>query len=164
MFLMFRKQVLCVPMVPSLHVLGHTSLDKLDVQNRHLPSPCLCPDSLCLQSASKCRLNRQSFVVQLLCPTLCNPMNCSPPGSPVFHCLQEFAQICSTESMMLPNYLILCYPLLSPSIFPRIRVVSNESALRIGWPKYWSFSFSISPSNECSGLISFRVDWFDLAV
>ena len=63
---------------------------------------------------------------------------------------------------MLSNHLILCCPLLLPSIFPSIRVFSNESALLIRWPKYWSFSFSISPSNEYSGLISFRIDWFDL--
>ena len=69
----------------------------------------------------------------------------------------------SIESVMPSNYLILCCPLLlSPSIFPSIRVFSNESVLRIRWPKYWSFSFSISPSNEYSGLISFRIDWFDL--
>ena len=66
---------------------------------------------------------------------------------------------------MPPNRLILCHPLLLlPSIFPSIRVFSSELALRIRWPKYWSFSFSISPSNEYSGLISFRIDWFDLAV
>ncbi|CAM9985730.1 unnamed protein product [Rangifer tarandus platyrhynchus] len=69
----------------------------------------------------------------------------------------------SIESMMLSNHLILCRPLLGlPSIFPNIRVFSNESALHIRWPKYWSFSFSISPSNEHSGLISFRMDWLDL--
>ena len=69
----------------------------------------------------------------------------------------------SIESMMPSNYLILCRPLLLlPSIFPSIRVFSNESALRMRWPKYWSFSFSISPSNEYSGLISFRMDWLDL--
>ena len=67
------------------------------------------------------------------------------------------------ESVMPSNHLILCHPLpLLPSIFPRIRVFSNESALRIRWPKYWSFSFSISPSNEHLGLISFRMDWLDL--
>ena len=66
---------------------------------------------------------------------------------------------------MPPNHLILCHPLLLlPSIFPSIRVFSNESALCIRWPKYWSFSFSISPFNECSGLISFRMDWLDLLV
>jgi len=69
----------------------------------------------------------------------------------------------SPELVMLSNYLILCGPLLLlPSIFSSIRVYSNESALLIRWPKYWSFSFSISPSNEYSGLISFRIDWFDL--
>ena len=69
----------------------------------------------------------------------------------------------SIESVMLSNHLILCRPLLFlPSIFPSIRVFSNESVLHIRWPKYWSFSFSISPSNEYSGLISFRIDWLDL--
>ena len=69
----------------------------------------------------------------------------------------------STESVIPSNHLILCHPLLFPlSTFPSIRVFSNESALRIRWPKYWSFSFSISPSNEYSGLISFRMDWLDL--
>ena len=68
----------------------------------------------------------------------------------------------STESVMPPNHLILCCPLLLlPSIFPSIRVFSNESVLHIKWPKYWSFSFSISPSKEYTGLISFRIDWFD---
>ena len=74
-------------------------------------------------------------------------------------------KLMSLESMMPSNHLILCHPLLlMPSIFPSIRVFSNESILRIRWPKYWSFSFSISPSNKCSGLISFRMDWFDLLV
>ena len=69
----------------------------------------------------------------------------------------------SIESMMLSNHLTLCHPLLLPlSIFPSIRVFSNESGLHIRWPKYWSFSFSISPSTEYLGLISFRIDWFDL--
>ena len=78
---------------------------------------------------------------------------------------QNLLKLKSIESVMLSNPLILCYPLiLLPSIFPSIRVFSNESALYIRWPKYWSFSlcFSISPSNEYSGLISFRIDWFDL--
>ena len=76
---------------------------------------------------------------------------------------QNLLKLMSTESIMPSNYLILCRPLLlQPSIFPSIRVFSNESALSIRWPKYWSFSFSISPSNEYSGLISFRIDWFDL--
>ena len=70
-------------------------------------------------------------------------------------------KLMSIESVMPPNHLILCCPLLPPSIFPSIRVFSNESVLHIMWPNYWSFSFSISPSNEYSGLISFRIDWFD---
>ena len=76
---------------------------------------------------------------------------------------QSLLKLMSIESMMPSNHLILCHPLLlPPSIFPSIRVFSSESALRIRWPKYWSFSFSISPSNEYSGLITFRIDWFDL--
>ena len=72
-------------------------------------------------------------------------------------------KLMSIESVMPSNHLILCHPLLlQPSIFPSIKVFSNESTLHIRWPKYWIFSFSISPSIECSGLISFRIDWFDL--
>ena len=98
--------------------------------------------------------------MQLL--TLCDPIGYTP-GSSVLHCLPEFAQFMSIELVMLSNHFILCHPLLLlPSIFPSIRVFSNESALCIRWPKYWSFSFSISPSNEYSGLASFRIEWFDL--
>ena len=101
--------------------------------------------------------------VTKLCPTPCNPMNCSLPGCPVTHYLLEFAQLMSIELLMPSNHLILCCPLLPlPSTFPRIRVFSNELALCIKWPKYWNFSFSISPSNEYPGLISSRIDWFDL--
>ena len=97
------------------------------------------------------------------CSTLCDPMDCSMSGSPVLHHLPEFAQIHVHWSVMLSNHLILCRPLLLlPSIFPSIRVFSNESVLHIRWQKYWSFSFSISPSSEYSGLIPFRIDWFDL--
>ena len=97
------------------------------------------------------------------CPTLCDPMNCSTPGLPVHHQLPEFTKPMSIESAMPSNHLILCRPLLLlPSIFPRSRVFSNESALRIRWPKYWSFSFNISTSNEHPGLIFFRMDWMDL--
>ena len=97
------------------------------------------------------------------CPTLCDPMDCNTPGFPVHHQLLELAQTHVIESVMPSNHLILCHPLLlPPSIFPSIRVFSNESVLHIRWQKYWSFSFSLSPSNEYSGLISFRIDWFDL--
>ena len=75
---------------------------------------------------------------------------------------RSLLRLMSIELVMLPNHLILCHPLLPPSIFPSIRVFSNESVLHIRWPKYWSFSFSISPFNEYSGLISFRMDWLDL--
>ena len=76
---------------------------------------------------------------------------------------RSLLKLISIESLMPSNHLILCHPLLLlPSIFPRIRVFANESALRIRWPKYWSFSFNISPSNEHPGLISFRMDWLDL--
>ena len=96
------------------------------------------------------------------CPTLWDPMDCSTPGLPVHHQLLEFTQ---THVHWVSSYLILCCPLLLlPSIFPSIRVFSRESALCIKWPKYWSFSFSISPSNEYSGLISFRMDRLDLLV
>ena len=81
---------------------------------------------------------------------------------PVFVVVQSL-KLMSIESVMPSNHLILCHPLLlPPSIFPSIRVFSNESDLHISWPKYWSFSFSISPSSEYSGLISFRIDWLDL--
>ena len=97
------------------------------------------------------------------CPTLCNPMNHSVPGLPVRHQLLEFTQTHVHQSVMPYNHLILCHPLLLlPPIPPSIRVFSNESTLHMRWPKYWIFSFSISPSNEHPGLISFRMDWLDL--
>ena len=96
-------------------------------------------------------------------PTLCDPMDCSTPASLSFTISRSLLKLMSIESVMPSNHLILCHPLLLlPSIFPSVRVFSNESVLPIRWPKYWSFSFSISSSNEYSGLISFRIDWFDL--
>ena len=93
----------------------------------------------------------------------CDPKVCSMPVLPVHHQNWNLLNLISTESVMPSNHLILCCPLLlSPSIFPSIRVFSSESVLHIKWPKYWCFSFSISPSNEYSGLISFRIDWLDL--
>ena len=95
------------------------------------------------------------------CPTLCDPMACSTPGLPVHHQILEFTKLMSIESVTPSNHLILCCPLLlPPSIF--LNIFSNESALCIRWPKYWSFGFGISLSNEYSGLISFRMDWLDL--
>ena len=97
------------------------------------------------------------------CPTLCNPMDCRTSGLPINYQLTEFTQLMSIELVMSSNHLILCHPLLlPPSVFPSIRVFSNESILHIRWPKYWSFSFCISPSNEYSGLISFRMDSLNL--
>ena len=90
-------------------------------------------------------------------------MDCGTAASSVLHHLPEFLKLVSIESVMPANHFILCHPLLLlPSIFPTIRVFFNELPLCIRWPKYWSFSFSISPSNEYSGLIFFRIDWFDL--
>ena len=88
-------------------------------------------------------------------------MDCSKPAFPVFTNSQSLIKIMSIELEMTSNHLIVCHPyLLLPSTFPSIRVFSNDSVLHIRWPKYWSFS--ISPSSEYSGLISFRIDWFDL--
>ena len=110
-------------------------------------------------------LSVQFNSVTELCPTLCNPMDCSMPGLSVHHQLPEFtsSQVHWVHWVMPSNHLIPCGPfLLPPSIFLSIRVFSKESVLCIRWPKYWSFSFSISPFSEYSGLISFRIDWLDL--
>ena len=90
----------------------------------------------------------------------CNLKDCSISGFPALHCTLELLKFISIESVMLFNHLILCHPPLFPSIFHSNRVSSNESALLISWPKYWSFCISLS--NECSRLISFRTDWFYL--
>ena len=97
------------------------------------------------------------------CPALCDPMNCSRPGFPILHYLPEFVlfKLMSIEPMILSNHLILCHPLLLlPSIFPNIKVFSNESAVCIRWPVYWNFT--IRPFSEYSGLICYRIDWLDL--
>ena len=97
------------------------------------------------------------------CLTLCDPMNRSTPGLHVLHQLPDFTQTHVIESVMPSSHLILYHPLLLlPPIPPRIRVFSSESTLRMRWPKYWSFSFSIIPSKEIPGLISFKMDWLDL--
>ena len=96
------------------------------------------------------------------CLMLCDPMDCSTPGFPVPNS-RSLLRFMSIESVMPSNHLILCHPfLLPPSIFPSIKVFSSESVLHIRWPKYWSFSFSISSSNEYSWLILFRLDGLDL--
>ena len=98
------------------------------------------------------------------CLTLCDPMDCSTAGFS-FTISWSLLKLMSIELVIPSNHLILCPLLLFlPLIFPSIRVFSNEKVIHIRWPKYWSFSFSISPSSQYSGLISFRIDWFDLAV
>ena len=107
------------------------------------------------------QLNLFSSVTQS-CLTHCDHMDCRMLGFPVHHQLPEFTQ---THVYRVGDAIQPSHPLLTPSlpsVFPRIRVFSSESVLPIRWPKYWSFSFSISPSNEYSGLISFRIDWYDL--
>ena len=103
------------------------------------------------------------YSVTDLCPALCDSRDFSTPGFPVLHCLPRLHKPMSIESGMASSHLILCRPLLLlPSDLPSIRVLASESVLHIRWPKYWSFSFSISPSNKHLELISFRIDWFDL--
>ena len=105
-------------------------------------------------------LSVQFISVAQLCPTLCDPRDCSTPGFPVHHQLLELAQ---THVHKVSDAIQRSHPLLSlllpPSVFPSIRVFSSESVLHIRWPKYWSFSFSISPSSEYSGLVYFRIGW-----
>ena len=114
-------------------------------------------------TTSLCFSSVQFSSVALLCLTLCDPMDCSLPGFSVHHQLLELAQ---THVHRVGHAIQPPHPLSSllllPSIFPSTRVFSSDSALRIRWPKCWSFSFSISPSNEYSGLISLRMDWMDL--
>ena len=103
--------------------------------------------------------HRLSSSAARLCSGLCGPVDCSTPGPPVGSLLK----LTSVNSVMPSNHLILCRPLLlPPSVFLSITIFSTESVLHIRWPKYWSFSFSICPSDEYSGLISFRMDWLDL--
>jgi len=121
---------------------------------------CLYLHSLLITIYVLCPL--QFSTVTQSCPTLCEPMDCSTPGFPVHYLLPEFTQ---THAHRAGDAILIlfCYPLLlPPSIFPSIRVFSNESVFHIRWPKYRSFSFSISPSSEYSGLIPFRIVWLDL--
>ena len=108
-------------------------------------------------------LSVQFSSVAQSCPTLCDPMNCSTPGLPVHHHLQEITQtrVHRVSDATQPSH-PLSSLLLLPLIPPSIRVFSNESTLHMRWPKYWSFSFSITPSSQHPGLISFRMDWLDL--
>ena len=110
-------------------------------------------------------MNIQFSSVTQSCPTLCNPWTAARQASLSITNYRSLLKLMSIESVIPSNHRFLCRPLLlSPSIFPRIRVFSNESTLCIRWPKNWSFSFSIIPSKEIPGLISFRMDWLDLLV
>ena len=104
------------------------------------------------------------FPLLILVVSVCNPMDCSTPGLLSITNSQSLLKLCPLIELVMPsNHLILCHPLLLlHSIFPSIRIFSNESVLHVMWPKIWSFSFSVSPSNEYSGLFSFRMDWVDL--
>ena len=105
----------------------------------------------------------QFSLVAQSCPNPCDPMECSMPGFPVHHQSQNLLKLMSIELVMPSTHLILCRSLLfPPSVFLSIRIFSNELVLHIRWPKYWSFSFNISPFNEYSGRLSFRIDWLDL--
>ena len=118
----------------------------------------LSEKKLLSRSSSCCSLAQSSL-------SLCDPKDCivAQQASLSFSMFQNLLKLMSIESVMPSNHLILCCHLLFlPSVFPSIRIFSSESALCIRWPKYWSFSFSISPSDESSGLISFMIDWFDL--
>ena len=109
--------------------------------------------------------NLEFSAVAQSCRTLCNSMDCSTPGFPVYQNCWSLLSLMSIESVMPSNHVILCRLLLPlPSIFPSIKVFSKESVLCIRWPQYWSFSFKICPSSEYSGLISFRMDWLNLAI
>ena len=122
---------------------------------------CLSSTTMCLGCHSPA-FSQFSSVTQL-CLTLRDPMDCSMPGFPVHHQLLEFTQthVYRVSDAIQPSHPLLS-PLFPPSVFPSIRVFSNASVLCIRWPKYWNFCFSISPSNEHPGLISFRMDWLDL--
>ena len=110
-----------------------------------------------------CISSYQFSSVTQSCLTLWDSMDCSMTGFPVHPTSWSLLKFMSIESVMPSNHPILCGPfLLLPSVLPSIRVFSNKSALHVSWPKCWSFNLSISPSNEYSGLISFRIDWFDL--
>ena len=136
---------------------GRTLWFWIEIGDSHIKKLLTSPSSATACSTSQFRSVAQS------CSTLCDPMDCSTPSFPVHHQLLELAQTHVHWVGDAIQHLILCRPLLLlPSIFPSIGIFSNESVLHIRWPKYWSFSFSISPSNEYSALISFMMDWFDL--
>jgi len=162
-------------MTQQSHCWAYT-LRKLELKETHVPR---CSSQHCLRwNHPRCPLADKwirklwyiytmeysvqfSSVIQSY-PTLCDPMNRSTPGLPVHHHSRSSLKLMSIESVMPSSHLIFCHPLLLPPIPPITRIFSNESTLRMRWPKYWSFSFSIIPSKEHPGPISFRMDWLDL--
>ena len=167
-FLRLRGE--CVPCLSPgfwwlLVILGVTWLQSLPPSSHGLlpVGLSLCPNFLLLIRTSGIWY-LLLFIHSVMSNSL-QPHRPQPTRLPVLHYLLEFSQThVHWVNDVIPNHLIFCHPLLLPSIFPSIRVFSKESALRIRWPKDWSFSFSISPSSEYSGLISFGIDWFDLLV
>ena len=134
------------------------SFDIVSKKSPPTPKPLIFSPMMSSRSFIALCFTFQFSSVTQLCPTLA-----ARQASLSIINSQSLLRLMSIESVMPSNHLILCHPLLLlPSIFPSIRVFSNESVLHIRWPKYWSFSFSISPSNEYPGLISFRIDWLDL--
>jgi len=141
------------------HIPKRNCLESSPAETLTQPNICWTLAQLSVHLSSQCH---QFSSVTSLCQTLCDHMDCSTPGFLSIINSQSLPKLMSIESVMISNHLILCCPLLLlPSIFPSIRVFSNESSLHIRWPKYWSFSFNINPSNEQPGLISFRMDWLD---
>ena len=135
----------------SVHRISQVSTHLLPHVLNQMMSPTKSPSLCCC------------FSVAQSCLTLCDPWTAARQASLSITNSRSLLKLMSIDSVMPSNHLILCcLLLLLPSVFPSIRVFSNESVLHIRWPKYWSLSFSISPSNEYSGLISFIIDWFDL--
>ena len=147
----FKLKIYCNPVLGPEQRLKSTNMEQKGMHTQHAGQMC------------GLRCSMQFSLVVHLCLTLCDPMDCSTPGFPVQHQLPELAQ---THIHRAGDAIQPSHSLSSPSS-PALnlcqhQVFSNESALRIRWPKYWSFSFNISPSNEHPGLISFRMDWLDL--
>ena len=129
---------------------------------RHVNTPLIPSPSVWWRVCVPCLIRRSRCSVTQSRPTPCNPWITAYQASLFFTISQSLLKLMSIELVKTSNHLILCHSLLQSSIFPSITGFSNESVLHIRWPKYWSFSFSISPSNEYSGLISFGIDQFDL--
>ena len=148
--------------LPCLLLYLPTTLPVSQSSNKHIKCPFILAKLMNLEGYSPL-LGHQFCSVTQSCPTLCDPMTVACQASLSITNTQSLLKFMSIQSGMPSNHIILCHPLLLlPSIFPSMRVFSNESVLCIRWPKYWSFSFIVSPFSEYSGLISCRMDWLDL--